>query len=131
MWTILIAGFYAVGDALRDLLAGKPWDKGSRFPGLVYVGLLDLQFLVGAVVYATSPNVKEAWHDMGAAMKVKELRFFAVEHAFGMAARPRPGPRRLRSSSRRPPPTRLKYRRAAVFYGLSLLIVLKMIPWWR
>jgi hypothetical protein len=41
---------------------------------------ISIQFVIGILVYFTSPLISGALNDMAAAMKDKDLRFYAVEH---------------------------------------------------
>ena len=51
----------------------------------IFVGLLDLQMLVGLLLYfVLSPITKAALSDFGGAMSEPSMRFWAVEHVFGM-----------------------------------------------
>ncbi len=50
-----------------------------------FVGALDTQLVLGLVMYVVlSPVTRAAFSDMGAAMGVGLLRFYSVEHVFGM-----------------------------------------------
>jgi hypothetical protein len=59
-------------------------------------------------------------------MRNSALRFWAVEHTFGMiigrARAHRPRARRKAAAAK-------KHRTAAIFYGLALLAILVSIPW--
>jgi len=71
-WIALIAGVAATLGALRG--------KGDR-PGLVFMITLDIQMLLGLVMYfAVSPVMAGIRADFGAAMKDPAARFWAVEH---------------------------------------------------
>ena len=129
-WLLLLAALAAVGISWAGWLGKKPWDKKARIAGLAYVGLFDLQVLFGLVLYAVSPLIRFAWGDMPAAMKAHDLRFFAVEHSFGMLLAlvvAHVGSVRVKKAA----DDAAKYRNAALFYGASLVIVLGLIPWFR
>jgi hypothetical protein len=67
---------------------------------------------------------------MAAAMKVHELRFFAVEHTAYMlfaVILAHVGA----ALSRKARADLSKYRGAAICYSLSFLFILAGIPWWR
>jgi hypothetical protein len=69
-----------IGTALWAIV--RPKDKR---PSLAFVASLDTQVLLGLVLYLfLSPITHAALAAMGEAMKNKELRFWAVEHAFSM-----------------------------------------------
>ncbi len=87
--------------------------------------------MIGIVLYAfVSPITKAAFNDFGAAMKNADLRFYAVEHIFLMIIA-------LvlihigRAKSKNSVAPWKKHRSAAVYYGISLVLILAAIPWER
>jgi hypothetical protein len=64
---------------IRTPKVGKT--AGSRGGDLA---ALDVQFLLGLGLYATSPLVRSAWMNLAEAMKAHEQRFFALEHLTSM-----------------------------------------------
>lgn len=117
-WAVLAAGLVATArGGSRDESAGK-W----------FTILLDVQLLLGLLLYfALSPVTGAALDDFGGAMKVPQLRFFAVEHVFGMliaTTLAHIGRARVRKAS-----AERKARTAAIFYGLALVAILASIPW--
>ena len=130
-WFVLAAALAAV------FVAASGWSgRGPVRPALlrfsfIFVVFMDLNFLLGLILYfGASPVTKMAFQNMGAAMKDHELRFFSVEHTTYMflavvcahlgAVLARKGKTDL-----------MKYRGAAISYGLSVLLILAGIPWWR
>lgn len=117
-WAVLAAGLAAVvrGGA-REGTAGK-W----------FTILLDVQVLLGLLLYfVLSPFTKIALNDFGAAMGNSQLRYFAVEHVFGIliaTALAHIGRARVRKA-----PQERRARVAMIFYGLALLAILISIPW--
>ena len=90
---------------------------------------MDIQLLVGLILYfVVSPLTQTALKNFGAAMQDPELRFFAVEHILLMlaaAAAAHVG----RTLSRRASAALTKHQRAALLFGLTLLLILLAIPW--
>jgi hypothetical protein len=107
----------------------RAWTPADDSMGRYFSIAFDVQFLIGLLLYvALSPLTRAAFSDFGAAMGNSVLRFFAVEHIFGMlvaAALIHIG----RSRSRRNMPSVLRHRTAFIFFGLGLLAVLASIPW--
>ncbi|MEO7271182.1 MAG: hypothetical protein ABI211_04165, partial [Vicinamibacterales bacterium] len=84
-WLALVLGLVAVARAFTGRSSGRPWSRGDDRIGAAFVGTLDLQLLIGLVMYvALSPITKAGMSDMGAAMANPGLRFWTVEHPFGM-----------------------------------------------
>lgn len=117
-WAVLAAGLAAVvrGGA-RNSSIGR-W----------FTILLDVQLLLGLLLYfALSPFTRAALQDFGAAMKNPQLRFFAVEHVFGMLIAlvlAHIGTAKIRKA-----PEGRGQRLAMIFYGLALVAILVSIPW--
>ena len=130
-WIALAAAIIAFGVAASGWNATKPADARLRRWSLTFVITMDLQLLVGLILYfAVSPLVKMAFQNMAVAMKDHELRFFTVEHTTYMLIAivlAHVGG----ALSRKSKTDRGKYRGAAIAYGLSLSLILAGIPWWR
>jgi len=130
-WVALAAGVMALVTAASGWSGTKPADGRLRRWSLLFVIGMDLQLLVGLVLYfAVSPLVKMAFQNMAVAMKDHELRFFTVEHTTYMilaVVLTHLGA----VLSRKGKTDRAKYRSAAICYAISLLLILAGIPWWR
>jgi len=126
-WVVLILGLIAAG---RALTAGRrQWTRIDHQVGVLFGITFDIQMLIGLILYfLLSPFTREALQDVGAAMKNSGLRFWAVEHPFGMVvalALVHIGNARIRKTY----DDRRKHRLAAIFFTLALLIMLVTIPW--
>ncbi len=130
-WLVLITMVLAVLFALIGWAGKRDWNKKDNLTGLLLTIFMDIQFLVGLILYAfVSPVTKAAFSDFGAAMKNADLRFYAVEHILLMVIA-------LvlvhigRAKSKKVLANWKKHRSAAIFYGIALLLVLAGIPWER
>jgi len=130
-WLVLIVIVLAVVFALAGWFRKRDWTKKDNITGLVLTIFMDIQFLVGIILYAfVSPVTKVAFSDFGAAMKNSALRFYAVEHILLMVIA-------LvlvhigRSKSKKTIAPWKKHRAAAIFYGIALVLILAGIPWDR
>jgi hypothetical protein len=130
-WIVLAAAVAAIFVAIPGWNGAKPASKTLLRFGIIFVAAIDLEFLLGLLLYfGASPITKMAFQNMAVAMKDHEMRFFAVEHTTYMlvalilahvgGALSRKGKTDL-----------AKYRGAAICYSLSLLLMLAGIPWWR
>jgi hypothetical protein len=128
-WAVFAAGLFAIARAISGLTGRRPWASADHTAGAAFVGLLDLQMLIGLVLYfGLSPITTETMRDMGAAMANDGLRFWAVEHPFGMLvgiALAHVGRGRVKKAT---DPAR-KHRTAAIFFVLALIAILVSIPW--
>ena len=130
-WLVLLALVVSIILALSGWFGKRNWKKADSIAGLLLVILMDLQFLIGIILYAfVSPITKAAFQNFGAAMKNADLRFYAVEHILLMLIA-------LvlvhigRAKTKKDTAPLKKHRAAAIFYGISLLLILAAIPWDR
>lgn len=128
-WLVLLAAAHLLYRAWTGL-RNRSYTPADRRAGLVYTALMDLQLLVGALLMVFSPFMAGLYANPGAAMKVASSRFFLAEHwvmmLLAVALAHLGGAQVKRASSEE-----LKQRRALLWYGLSLALVLLAIPWWR
>lgn len=124
-WVVLIAGLVAWG---RSTFGGGAWTRADDRAGFWFVTALDLQMLIGLLLYfLLSPYTAAAMHDFGGAMKDPTLRYWAVEHAFGMTigiALAHVGRARARRGDERS-----RHRTVTIFFGLALLAIAVSVPW--
>jgi hypothetical protein len=128
-WLVLLAGVLAVLRGLSGWNGSRPWTPSDARAGSLFATMLDIQMLLGLILYfGLSPITRAALQDFGAAMSNSGLRFWAVEHVFGMIvaiAFAHVGKTRVARTT----DERRRHRVAAVFYGLALVAVLISIPW--
>ena len=129
-WLVLLAGLVAVARLAngytRQLAYGAADLKASR----IFIGLLDLQFLLGLILYATSPLIRDAMKNMTTAMQEPHTRFFVAEHPMMMFL----GLCVAHGSSiwsRKAPTDRVKFLRSAIGFAFALGLILAGIPWFR
>lgn len=125
-WVVIIAALWTI---LRAWVPGpRPWTQADDRSVRVFIIALDVQMLLGLLLYfVLSPFTRQAMADMGMAMKVAGLRFFAVEHTLGMVIAitlAHVGAARIRKAA----PER-RHRIAAIYVVLALLAILASIPW--
>lgn len=130
-WLILIVLILSIGFAFTGWFGKKEWNKKDKVISLLLTIFMDIQFLVGIILYAFfSPMTKAAFANFGAAMKNSELRFYAVEHILMMLIA-------LvlihigKAKTKKITTPWKKHRAAAIFYTIGLLVILAAIPWNR
>lgn len=127
-WAVVIFGVLAVIRAFMGWIGGRQWQSLDDRLGLGFTVALDINLLLGLLLYFISPITRSAMGDFGAAMGDRGLRFFAVEHVVLMLAAivlAHIG----RARSKKATDDRSKFKRAAIFFALALLAVLLAIPW--
>lgn len=127
-WIILIVLLVAVYRSFAD--RNKIFTPGHRKTGLLLMICADVMLLVGLYQWFTGPWGLKSIQANGMAnvMKNSRLRFFAVEHLIGMLIAIiliHTG----YSYAKKNIPDSVKHKRALLFYGLALLIILVSIPW--
>jgi hypothetical protein len=128
-WVIVIVGLIAIIRAFVGWLGRKEWTSEDNALGLGFTGALDLQLLVGLLLYLFfSPMTTAALQNFGGVMANSVLRFFAVEHVFGMVIAITVA-HIGRSLSKRATTDAGKHKRVAIFFLIAFLIVLASIPW--
>jgi hypothetical protein len=128
-WAVLVLALVVVARAIGGLVTKRTWDGADDTSGRWFGITLDIQFLLGLILYvALSPFTREAFADFGAAMRDSGLRYWAVEHLAGMivaVALVHVGRTRIRKTQ----DGARRHRLAAIFFGLALVAMLASIPW--
>lgn len=122
-WILVISLLVTIVYALYARSKNQAFEN-TRILGLVSMNLLNLQFLLGLVLYFISPKVIFS----GLAMKAPLTRFFLVEHATGMIiaiALISIG----YSASKKASTEVKKFNKILVFYIIGFLIMLASVPW--
>ncbi len=130
-WIVVILGAAALAQAYRGWLGKAPWSESVRKVQVAFSAAADTQMLLGLLLYfGLSHIVRNALGDFGAAMGNPETRFFALEHTVYMLLAVvfiHVGTAR----SKKPAEETQKYRQAAIWFTLALLLVLLGMPWGR
>lgn len=128
-WAVLLLGLLALVRAIAGASGRRPWLPADDQAGKFFIIALDVQIVLGLILYFfLSPTTAAAMADFGAAMKSAGLRYWAVEHVFGVVVAlilAHRGRTRVRGIT---DPVR-KHRVAAVFILLALLAIAASIPW--
>jgi hypothetical protein len=128
-WAVIATALYAVARAIGGVTGRKAWSPADTASGRWFTIAVDLQFVIGLVLYlALSPFIRDAWADMGATMRNAPLRFFVVEHLFGMIVAlglVHVGAVKIRKAT----DAAQKHKLAAIFFGIAIVVILLSIPW--
>ncbi len=127
-WAILLMFLIAI---FKSWGAGnKPFTKDHAAIGFLLMIFCDVNLLIGLLQWFTGGFGLQAirQNGMGAVMKDAGMRFFAVEHLFGMIVAVvlvHIG----RSFSKKKIADAIKHRKTVLFYTIALVIMLATIPW--
>ena len=127
-WVILILLLVAIYKSFTD--RNKAYTPGHKKTGMFLMICADIMLLLGLYQWFTGPwGLKSIQtNGMGVVMKNAVLRFFAVEHLIGMLI----AISLIHigySYAKKNVPDAVKHKRALVFFGLALLVILISIPW--
>ena len=127
-WPALLAGLAATGAAFASRPAGTEKTAADRW-GLIFMILLDVQLLLGVLLYGVlSPTTAAIMDDFGSAMRDPVARFWAVEHvtmmlvAVVMAHLGRVLARKAKTPA-------AKRTRMLVCFAIATVAILAAIPW--
>ncbi len=128
-WLVILTALFAIIRASTGLSFRRGWMGMDNRAGVLFTSVMDLQVLVGIILYLfLSPTTTKALKNFSSVAGYPAALFFTVEHVTLMiiaAVVAHVG----RSLVRRAPRPVQKHRRAAIWTGVSLLIVLIAIPW--
>jgi hypothetical protein len=130
-WAALLLGILVTGSSLYGWIGKRAWTQTSRRLAMFYTSAMDIQILLGLLLYIFfSPITQSAFQNFSAAMNSPEIRFFALEHSLYMllaVAFAHLGSVFARKAEE----DSVKFRRSAIWFGLSLLLLLQGMPWDR
>lgn len=127
-WIMFALLIFTIIRAYNGWKSKRTYTPGDKKLALFTLIFSHIQLLIGLILYMVSPIVKQALPDMGAAMKDKMLRFWAVEHIIMMI---------IAiiiitvgySLSKRAVTDTDKFRKIFTYFLISLIIILITIPW--
>lgn len=126
-WLVIATCLWSLLRAAMS--SGRPWTPADARSARIFVTTLDVQMLLGLLLYfVLSPFTRQAMGDMAAAMKVAALRFFLVEHLFGMLvaiALAHIGAAKIRKART----DAQRHRTVLIFFTLALIAIFASIPW--
>ncbi len=129
-WIIVLGGLYAIITSLQGLFTKGIWSENNKRAGLIFTSALNLQFILGLILFFISPIAQGAMKNMAEAMKVKELRFFVAEHWVTMILALLAAQLGY-SLAKRATTDRAKFIRSSIGYVLAGILIVIGIPWWR
>lgn len=132
-WVVVILLLVTVVRALIGWFGKREWAELDRRLGSFSAIGIDIQLLLGLILYLFfSPFALDGITNFGFeyVMQQADFRFFAIEHALFMilavvfAHLGSLLPRRVEDPA-------AKYRRAAIWFALALIVILLGMPWDR
>jgi hypothetical protein len=129
-WAVVFTGIYALTRAFGGWWTARPWEKTDRKAGLFFMISMDVQLLLGLLLYGVlSPISRGALAQMSVAMKDRLLRYWAVEHiTLALLAVIAVHVGNI-LGKRESVPAPLRHRRVAIAFAISVALVMLAIPW--
>lgn len=128
-WAIVLTGIWAIIRAIKGVSGNSAYTSADKKAGLFFMISLDIQLLVGIVLYFISPRAMGAFQANGSAvMKDSILRYFAVEHvivAIVAIALVHIG----RSKVKKATSDAQKHKLSLIFFAIALILLASRIPW--
>ena len=128
-WAVILLGLVATIRAIMGVSMRRPWVAMDDRISKLFMHSLDLQLLLGLVLYFfLSPITRAAMSDFGGAMGESAMRFWAIEHWLGMIvgiALVHVGIGRAKRATE----ASRKHRTLAIFFVLAMLVIMASIPW--
>lgn len=127
-WLVLILLVLSIFMAWRGWVFKRPFSRFAALVQLITLRTVHLQFCLGLLLYFLSPLVNYFLHHFRAAVHMREIRFFGMEHitmmfiAIAMITIGSDQVNRLSLSEE-------KYKAMTIWFGIGLLIILTSIPW--
>lgn len=132
-WVVLILGVITVLSAYWGWFGKRSWSERDRKFGVFFTAGIDTQLLLGAILYfVLSPWGMKAILNQGfsTVMQQDTYRFFAIEHGALMLLAVIFA--HLGSAlSKKASVDQAKFKRAAVYFTLALVVILAGTPWFR
>lgn len=124
-WLVLFAGIAAVVMYALGYVNKKAFSNNENRISLIFTSLMDSQLLIGLYLYFAKGHFANLTG--GSAMSNPIIRFFAVEHLFGMLVALVLVHIGRAASKKGEDATR--FRKGLIYFGLALVIMLVSIPW--
>jgi hypothetical protein len=128
-WLVIVFAVLALARAYRGWLRGLNWQKSDDRAGMLYTSFLDTQLLLGLILYFLfSPYPAQLFANFATGMQNPIVAFFGLEHVIPMViaiAVAHMG----RAFSRKAADAPAKHRTAAVWFSISVVLILVAIPW--
>jgi hypothetical protein len=127
-WFVLVSLIFAIYRAYRGWLGKKAYTKFDERIRIITATIAHVQLVAGLWLYFISPIVSYFLHNFKESMHERGIRFFGMEHitmmliaitfiTIGSA------------KAKRKTTDRDKFKTMAVWFTISLLMILSSIPW--
>ena len=128
-WAILILALVVLYKSFVGWQQNKAFTKSDNAMAGALIGLLHLQLILGFILYfGLSPITKAFLENPGFGMKIKELRFYGLEHILTMSIAVGVA-QTGRILSKKALTDTLKHKKAFIFLAIAVVLILLRIPY--
>ena len=128
-WVVLLIGLLVVARACAGWTGQRPWTPADNRASLWFTIALEIQLLAGLLLYfVLSPLTQMALENIAATMRNPSLRFWSVEHPFGMVVAlvlAHVGRVRIRKATT----DAGRHEVAAIVFAIAMVVILLSSPW--
>lgn len=127
-WLVLLVLLVRGLRGAQALIQGSPYGQLDQRLSIATIAVIDMQLLLGLILYGLSPSIRLALSDPGGAMKNSVIRLVFVEHPLMMLlaiGAVHAGHAMAKKTTR---PDASRHRIGAAFALLGLLFVLSRLP---
>ncbi|MDC1068165.1 hypothetical protein OAQ99_03280 [Candidatus Kapabacteria bacterium] len=127
-WFVLIPLVILVLRSWQGWITNSKFSSFDRIIKSSTVGFIHLQFIIGLALYFLSPLIQEFIGNLLELVKVKEVRFFGMEHSITMLLAvvfATIGS----SKSKKKINDKDSFRVQALWFTIVLILIFMMIPW--
>jgi len=127
-WFVLLSLLYAIYCAFRGWFGNRPFTQFNNTVRHVTATMAHIQLTLGITIYCISPIIEYFFQNFKDALKIREVRFFGMEHSLMMffaVVMISVGS----AKAKRDGTDREKFRSMALWFTIGLLIILISIPW--
>jgi hypothetical protein len=127
-WLVLASLLFTLYRAYRGWLGKHPFIALDNRARHLTATIAHVQLILGLWLYFVSPLVEYFLEAPGAAMHIRPMRFFGIEHSSMMLSAIVLITVASARAKRRPTDAQ-KFKTLAIGYTIALLIILSSIPW--
>ncbi|WP_080057984.1 hypothetical protein [Spirosoma aerolatum] len=127
-WLVLGSLLIALGNSYSGWLRARPYRPIDQTIRVIATSIAHTQLLIGFYLYSKSPIVSYYWTFSPDSSQSPEFRFFSLIHIglmFTAIVIMTVGS----SKAKRQPTPQQKFRTTAIYFTITLLLILLAIPW--
>lgn len=127
-WLVVLGVIYTLYRAYSGLFSSRAYDPADDKTRKYTVIFAHLQVVAGILLFIFSPLTQYFINNFSAAVKIKEMRFYAMEHSITLLI----AVILLTIGSaiaKKKTEDKAKFKALAIWFTIALILLLLMIPW--